>query len=784
MRVIIFLITTCIVFNGYANWEKIDQDIDGEAEYNNSGVSVSLSADGTIVAIGATGNAGNGNYSGHVRVYTFNNGTWVQTGQDIDGEAASDNSGTSVSLSADGSVVAIGAMGNDGNGSTSGHVRVYTFNNGTWVQTGQDIDGEAASDYSGGSVSLNADGTVVAIGADGNDGNGNYSGHVRVYTFNNGTWVQTGQDIDGEAEYDFSGVSVSLSADGTIVAIGATGNAGNGNYSGHVRVYTFNNGTWVQTGQDIDGEAEYNNSGTSVSLSADGSVVAIGATGNAGNGTESGHVRVYNFDNDNNTWVQTGQDIDGEAEYDFSGGSVSLSADGTIVAIGSIQMNGKGQVRVYSYYNSAWVQIDQDIDGEAVGDYFGRSVSLSADGTIVAIGADGNDGNGNSSGHVRVYESSLSNDSDGDGLSDFRELYTYGTETNNIDTDGDGWGDYFEINYTFSAVRSDFDIFISSNSILSLNQELINDYSNQVALLTASNTALSAELEDIKYTDTDFTGVSFSNAVFSGADFTDAVFSNNIFSSGLFIDNNIDADFVGGSLDGSTFDNEVTWSNVVFNQARIYGAIFSNQTEIASYFTNSSIVSSDLDNVIFWENAIEGTFVGNNIDADFVGGGLDGSTFDNEVTWSNVVFNQARIHGAIFSNQTEIASYFTNSAIVSSDLDNVIFWENAIEGTFVGNNIDADFVGGSLDGSTFDNEVDVSGTTFNNGVLSSNDAHAMLDSAYVDDTVMIVSNNTASIIQVIEQSSNLTVGAWSDVMYITNTIPVDADAGFFRFKMD
>jgi hypothetical protein len=449
-------------------------------------------------------------------------------------------------------------------------------------------------------------------------------------------WEKIDQDIDGEAEYNNSGVSVSLSADGTIVAIGATGNAGNGNYSGHVRVYTFNNGTWVQTGQDIDGEAEYNNSGTSVSLSADGSVVAIGATGNAGNGTESGHVRVYNFDNDNNTWVQTGQDIDGEAEYDFSGGSVSLSADGTIVAIGSIQMNGKGQVRVYSYYNSAWVQIDQDIDGEAVGDYFGRSVSLSADGTIVAIGADGNDGNGNSSGHVRVYESSLSNDSDGDGLSDFRELYTYGTETNNIDTDGDGWGDYFEINYTFSAVRSDFDIFISSNSILSLNQELINDYSNQVALLTASNTALSAELEDIKYTDTDFTGVSFSNAVFSGADFTDAVFSNNIFSSGLFIDNNIDADFVGGSLDGSTFDNE----------------------------------------------------------------------------------------------------------------------------------------------------VDVSGTTFNNGVLSSNDAHAMLDSAYVDDTVMIVSNNTASIIQVIEQSSNLTVGAWSDVMYITNTIPVDADAGFFRFKMD
>ncbi len=32
------------------------------------------------------------------------------------------------------------------------------------------------------------------------------------------------------------------------------------------------------------------------------------------------------------------------------------------------------------------------------------SVSLNDDGTIVAIGATGNNGNGNSSGHVRVYQ--------------------------------------------------------------------------------------------------------------------------------------------------------------------------------------------------------------------------------------------------------------------------------------------------------------------------------------------------------------------------------------------
>ena len=51
---------------------------------------------------------------------------------------------TSVSLSSDGSVVAIGApYGNDENGQGSGHVRIYQNISGTWTQIGDDIDGEA-----------------------------------------------------------------------------------------------------------------------------------------------------------------------------------------------------------------------------------------------------------------------------------------------------------------------------------------------------------------------------------------------------------------------------------------------------------------------------------------------------------------------------------------------------------------------------------------------------------------------------------------------------------------
>ena len=340
----------------------------------------------------------------------FINFSQVQIGQDIDGEASGDNSGFSISLSSDGSIVAIGASGNDGNGYGSGHVRVYENQNGSWVQLGQDIDGEAAFDESV-NVSLSNDGSIVAIGAPGNDGNGSSSGHVRVYENQNGSWVQVGQDIDGEAIFNLSGYNVSLSNDGSIVAIGAPGNDGNGTDSGHVRVYENQNGSWVQLGQDIDGEAAFDESGKSISLSSDGSIVAIGAPGNDGNVSGSGHVRVY--ENQNGSWVQVGQDIDGEAINDESGYSVSLSSDGSIVAIGAVGNIGNGNdetenhyghVRMYKNVSGTWMQLGQDIDGEAHADYSGLSVSLSSDGSNVAIGAPFNDGNGVSSGHVRVYD--------------------------------------------------------------------------------------------------------------------------------------------------------------------------------------------------------------------------------------------------------------------------------------------------------------------------------------------------------------------------------------------
>jgi surface protein len=385
-------------------WRQLGQDIDGEAANDYSGSSVSLSSSGSRVAIGAMFN---NSYAGHVRVYDLSGNGWIQVGQDINGEAADDYSGLSVSLSSDGSRVAIGASGNDGTGDDAGHVRVYNLSGNNWIQVGQDIDGEAAGDNSGHSVSLSSDGSRVAIGAIYNAGTGVNAGHVRVYDLSGNSWIQVGQDIDGEAAADYNGWNVSLSSDGSRVAIGAIFNDGTGDDAGHVRVYDLSGNSWIQVGQDIDGEASGDQSGYSVSLSSSGSRVAIGAAFNNGsNELYLGHVRVYDLSG--NAWIQVGQDIDGEASFDTSGRSISLSSNGSRVAIGAIFNDGTGveagHVRVYDLSGNSWIQVGLDIDGEAQDDLSGYSVRLSSNGTRVAIGAIYNDGTASNAGHVRVYE--------------------------------------------------------------------------------------------------------------------------------------------------------------------------------------------------------------------------------------------------------------------------------------------------------------------------------------------------------------------------------------------
>jgi len=401
-----------------SQWTQVGSDIDGEAAHDLSGTNISLSDDGNIVAIGAVFNDGvNGNDSGHARVFQFQGGAWAQLGNDIDGAQGGDHL-SSVYLSADGTIIATGAPKNGTNGTGSGQVRVLKYQGGTWVQFGDVLNGKNDWDSFGSTLSLSADGLTMAINGINNDTGPHNAGYVKIFNNQGGNWVQVGNEIVGEAEDDYSGYtlgeSISLSADGLVVAIGSSRNDGNGTESGHVRIYKNVSNNWVQIGTDIDGEAAGDNSGYSVSLNEDGNILAISAPYNEGNGYRSGHTRVYK--NISNNWVQIGDDIDGEAIDDMSGVSLSLNNNGQVLAIGAIGNDGNGvdsgHVRAFINQDNNWIQIGDDIDGEATGDLSGFSVSLDESGSTVAIGAYRNNGNGEDSGHVRVYNTDFLSNSE------------------------------------------------------------------------------------------------------------------------------------------------------------------------------------------------------------------------------------------------------------------------------------------------------------------------------------------------------------------------------------
>tara|TARA_A100001515_G_scaffold47109_2_gene37162 strand:- start:3564 stop:7250 length:3687 start_codon:yes stop_codon:yes gene_type:complete len=381
-------------------WNQLGSDIEGEAANDACGWSVSLNAAGDRVAVGGYKN---NEETGHVRIFEWNGSSWNQLGSDIDGEKLGDGEGYSVSLNATGNRVAIGAPFADvlpGN-ANCGRTRIFEWNGVNWVQVGSNIFGGGNGDQSGRSVSLNAAGDIVAIGAPlfGVSNNG----ATQVFQWDGINWVQLGSNITGDTTNGFSGWSVSLNSLGNRVAIGARGQQLN---PGQAKVYEWNGSFWDQLGSTIDGINVSDQNGYSVSLNADGDRVAIGAPKNDDGGTSSGQTRI--FDWNGVSWTQTGRSINGESFGDNSGYSVSLNAAGDRVAIGAPYNDDAGafagHVRIFKWDgNIVWEQVGSDIDGESSNDFSGWSVSLNSAGDLVAIGAPSFNNARGIIGHARVF---------------------------------------------------------------------------------------------------------------------------------------------------------------------------------------------------------------------------------------------------------------------------------------------------------------------------------------------------------------------------------------------
>lgn len=319
--------------------------------------------------------------------------------------------GKAISISADGSRLAIGNRGSDTNSNGRGKVKVYEFNGTSWVQLGGDIVGSATSLAFGWAVSLSDNGNRLAIS------DPSYqkiephrtlvTGQVKVYELQGNNWVPLGNNIIGKGYMDWAGRSISLSGDGNTLAVKTRGYDGSKRkYEGSVQVYKLNGTIWEQVGADISGKPYSTNfffgntnsstNATELSLNSDGTKLAIGTYKNDEPGKKDvGRVSMYEFLG--TTWNKTGEFV-GDKTNDFFGRSVSLSDDGNTVVVGAPlygvernKVNRFGYVKVYKYNGTSW-DLKGSIQSNISKDGFGASVSISANGNTIAIGADGYNG--------------------------------------------------------------------------------------------------------------------------------------------------------------------------------------------------------------------------------------------------------------------------------------------------------------------------------------------------------------------------------------------------------
>ena len=324
----------------------------------------------------------------------------VQYGQTLFGDVANELLGIKPAYSADNSRMVI--LDNIAeSGSVVGHARVFDLIDNTWVQIGQEIFPLSIGEHFAENISLSSDGTTLAAGAPKYDNNESNTGYVRVFTLINNQWEIKGSILEGLL-YNYFGSDISLSADGNMLACSATGHVTHA--EGYVKIFEYINNDWVETGiinEVLDSELI----GYKVILTPNGNTIAL-STYNSELGSYTGQVRVY--EKVANNWVQKGSGFSGLEEGDFLGEEISISDDGTILAIGAprhdFEGSNMGYINLYKYENDDWVLFGEQLRGNNNNDSVGRNFTLSPDGTRLAVGYYLDDTNATNSGKMVTYD--------------------------------------------------------------------------------------------------------------------------------------------------------------------------------------------------------------------------------------------------------------------------------------------------------------------------------------------------------------------------------------------
>lgn len=294
--------------------------------------------------------------------------TWELLGTETTGEVSGQRLGWNVAVSADGGTVAVGSDYNTGSG--VGEVRVFSVGQyfddfvyplGQPLLTENGDVGSLPQQRFGHTVSLSADGRALAVGSA-------QSAHL-FRLDDDSQWFLAANFTDPQDRV-YGTLTVSLSADGDTMALGQSrfevpgGDTG----AGRVRVVQGllsddeSSWTWSEPSDPDNNNARI----LHFVLSASGDALAVM--------TLSEVVRVYRYVDVAKSWIPQGQDLSGIFGGDH-GDALSLSANGTVLAVGADDNDGgTGYARVYSFLSGSWHRLGSDILGDGPGSEFGDSV--------------------------------------------------------------------------------------------------------------------------------------------------------------------------------------------------------------------------------------------------------------------------------------------------------------------------------------------------------------------------------------------------------------------------
>jgi hypothetical protein len=374
--------------------------IEGKAALSQFGYTSDCSADATLLVVGAKDALNEaGVKSGAVYLYSLvdfvDKETIPEPFTTLYGTMFGSEFGNAVALSRDGKRLVVGSRSEN---DETGAIRIYDIL-GTTVTMKSEFLGTTPSGRAGWSVAISGDGNTVTMGA--TKGGLLGGGFVQSYKYQGTDWVTYLPGIEALEDGDLFGISVDLSFDGTVMAIGST-KADRTlrppvRDSGRVDTYTNDGTQWILR-ESLFGESKLGAFGSAVALSQDGEILVAGEKGFHGEGEggpelEAGRCSIFQWSGAQYDLLYT---IVGGYKREEMGTSVAVSDSGDIIACGGI--NGRfseipqaesGVVRMWSRLYSEEKAIWPNGKSRTSVDFasFGSSVSFSADGKRLFVGA-------------------------------------------------------------------------------------------------------------------------------------------------------------------------------------------------------------------------------------------------------------------------------------------------------------------------------------------------------------------------------------------------------------